>query len=194
MKIRPEELILASTSPYRRELLERLRLPFTCIAPDFDELPPGSLPAEELVQRNTLGKAGSVARVHPAATVIGSDQLAVCGEAVLGKPGDFNAAREQLQMLSGKAVTFLTGLCMIRGGEEHYACVPFTVHFRSLALRDIEAYLEAEQPFDCAGSFKSEALGIALFESMSGDDPTALMGLPLITLSGWLHPLRASLP
>lgn len=191
MKIKAGELILASTSPYRRELLERLRLPFTCIAPNFAELPPGSLPAEDLVRRNTLGKAASVAAAHSDATVIGSDQLAVCGKSVLGKPGSHAVAVEQLIMLSGKSVNFLTGLAVICGREERYACVPFTVNFRKLGVREIEAYVQAEQPYDCAGSFKSEALGISLFESMQGDDPTALTGLPLITLSTWLQPLRS---
>lgn len=184
------EMILASTSPYRRELLSRLGLPFTCQSPDFDEARPGEMPPEELVRHNTLGKARSVAVLHPDARVIGSDQLAVCGNAVLGKPGSFEVAREQLLMLSGKAVDFLTGVALLHGGREEYACVPFRVNFRKLPMREIEAYLESERPFDCAGSFKSEGQGIVLFESMRGDDPTALVGLPLITLSSWLHPLR----
>jgi len=183
-------LILASTSPYRRELLARLGLSFSSVAPDFSELPPGSMPAAELVRHNTLGKARSVARQYPQARVIASDQLAVCGDAVLGKPGNHRAAAEQLAFLSGKAVDFLTGLALMDNGSEQYACVPFRVQFRALATAEIEAYLHADRPYDCAGSFKSEALGIALFESMQGDDPTALMGLPLITLCGWLRPLH----
>jgi len=183
-------LILASTSPYRRELLGRLGLSFSSVAPDFTEANPGAMPPVELVRHNTLGKARSVACLHPEATVIGSDQLAVCGDAVLGKPGSHRAAFDQLTFLSGKAVDFLTGLAVLEHGREQYACVPFRVVFRELAAADIEAYLHAEKPYDCAGSFRSEALGIALFESMQGDDSTALMGLPLITLSGWLHPLR----
>lgn len=183
-------LILASTSPYRKQLLARLGLPFSTCAPAFDELRPGMLPPHDLVRHNTLGKARCVADQHPEAAVIGSDQLAVCGDAVLGKPGCHARAAEQLAFLSGKAVDFLTGLALIRGGKELYACVPFRVNFRTLSAAEIEAYLLADTPYDCAGSFKSEALGIALFESMQGDDPTALMGLPLIALSGWLHPLR----
>jgi len=183
-------LILASTSPYRKQLLARLGLPFSTCSPAFSEAEPGSMPPAELVRHNALGKAGSVARQHPGATVIGSDQLAVCGTRVLGKPGGHRAAFDQLTFLSGKAVDFLTGLAVLEHGREQYACVPFRVVFRELAATDIEAYLHAEKPYDCAGSFKSEALGIALFASMQGDDPTALMGLPLITLSGWLHPLR----
>jgi len=183
-------LILASTSPYRSELLARLGLPFECISPDFPEQPPGSMPPAELVRHNTLGKACSVAKQHPNAKVIGSDQLAVCGDTVLGKPGNHQAAAEQLAFLSGKAVDFLTGLTLIRDGDEQYACVPFRVYFRTLGAAEIDAYLHADKPYDCAGSFKSESLGIALFDRMQGDDPTALMGLPLITLSGWLCPLR----
>jgi len=183
-------LILASTSPYRRQLLERLNLPFTCISPDFCEASPGSMPVAELVRHNTLGKAVSIARRYPEALVIGSDQLAVCGERVLGKPGDHQAAAEQLTFLSGKAVDFLTGLALVSKGREQYQCVPFRVNFRVLSDAEIESYLLADKPYDCAGSFKSESLGIALFESMQGDDPTALMGLPLIALSSWLQPLR----
>jgi len=183
-------LILASTSAYRRQLLERLNLPFTCTSPDFCEASPGSMPVAELVRHNTLGKAVDVARRHPESLVIGSDQLAVCGERVLGKPGNHQAAAEQLAFLSGKAVDFLTGLALVSKGREQYACVPFRVNFRMLSAAEIECYLLVDQPYDCAGSFKSEALGIALFESMQGDDPTALMGLPLITLSSWLQPLR----
>ena len=185
-----QRLILASTSPYRRELLNRLGLPFETCAPDFTEALPGSMPPRELVRFNTLGKARSVARQYPEATIIGSDQLAVCGDTVLGKPGSHQAAAEQLSFLSGKSVDFLTGMALISNAEEQYACVPFRVYFRKLGSAEIEAYLHADKPYDCAGSFKSESLGIALFGRMQGDDPTALMGLPLITLSSWLHPLR----
>ncbi|MDQ6972492.1 MAG: Maf family protein [Mariprofundaceae bacterium] len=183
-------LLLASTSPYRRALLARLGLVFEVCAPDFEEMQPGAIPARDLVRHNTLGKARSAAHSRPDATVIASDQLAVCAGAVLGKPGNHQAAAEQLAFLSGKAVDFLTGLALIAGGEERYDCIRFRVFFRELGEDEIEAYLHADQPYDCAGSFKSEALGIALFERMQGDDPTALMGLPLITLSSWLKPLR----
>jgi len=183
-------LILASTSSYRRELLDRLGLPFQTCTPDFTETFPGSMSPADLVRHNTLGKAWSVARQYPDAAVIGSDQLAVCGDTVLGKPGSHEAATEQLSFLSGKAVDFLTGLVLIRNGSEQYACIPFRVFFRQLSDAEIDVYLHADKPYDCAGSFKSESLGIALFERMQGDDPTALMGLPLITLSCWLHPLR----
>jgi len=183
-------LILASTSPYRRELLTRLGLPFQTCKPDFTEALPGSMPPGDLVRHNTQGKAWSVARQDPEAVVIASDQLAVCGDVALGKPGSHARAAKQLGFLSGQSVEFLTGLALLRDGDAQYACVPFRVDFRELASAEIDAYLQADQPFDCAGSFKSEALGIALFERMQGDDPTALMGLPLITLSSWLHPLR----
>lgn len=182
--------ILASTSPYRRILLERLHIPFEVCHPDFKESKPGSMPPEELVRYNTLGKAASIADKFPDATIIASDQIAVCGKTILGKPGNHDAACRQLQQLSGKSVNFLTGVALGGDGEEHYETVPFRVHFRLLTADDIEAYVRTEQPYDCAGSFKSEGLGICLFERMEGDDPTALMGLPLITLSCWLRPLE----
>lgn len=183
-------IILASTSPYRQILLERLHIPFGICKPDFKEAEPGDMPPNELVRYNTLGKAASVVGKFPDATVIASDQIAVCGDTVLGKPGDHDAACLQLQQLSGKSVDFLTGIALAENSKEHYKTVPFRVHFRQLSTNDIETYVRTEQPYDCAGSFKSEGLGICLFERMEGDDPTALMGLPLITLSGWLQPLN----
>jgi len=188
--IKAKGLILASTSPYRRELLSRLGLPFECISPEFEEALAGSMGPEVLVRHNTLGKAWSIANKFPQSRVIGSDQVAVCGDTVLGKPGGHGKAAEQLCLVSGKAVDFLTGLALIENGIEQYACVTYRVVFRELTAAEIEAYLLADKPYDCAGSFKSESLGIALFDHMQGDDPTALMGLPLITLSTWLHPLR----
>ncbi len=128
--------------------------------------------------------------LHPGVTVIASDQIAVCGGAVLGKPGSHAAACRQLQQLSGQCVDFLTGVACLHGETEHYRLVPFRVHFRHLNAGDIETYVCLDEPWDCAGSFKSEGLGICLFERMEGDDPTALTGLPLITLSGWLKPLE----
>ncbi|MDQ6957561.1 MAG: Maf family protein [Mariprofundaceae bacterium] len=184
-------IILASTSPYRQILLERLHIPFQVCKPDFKEAEPGDMPPDELVRYNTLGKAASVVDKFPDATVIASDQIAVCSDTILGKPGGHDAACLQLQRLSGKPVDFLTGIALVGDAEEHYETVPFRVHFRQLNVDDIEAYLRTEQPYDCAGSFKSEGLGICLFERMEGDDPTALIGLPLITLSGWLQPLNA---
>jgi len=182
-------IILASTSPYRRILFERLHIPFEVCKPDFEEAEPGSMPPEELVRYNTQSKAASVTNYFPDATVIASDQIAVCGDMVLGKPGGHDAACLQLQQLSGKCVDFYTGIAVIRPQYEKYETVPFRVHFRQLDMDAIETYVRTEQPYDCAGSFKSEGLGICLFERMEGDDPTALMGLPLITLSSWLQPL-----
>lgn len=186
------ELILASTSPWRRELLARLRLPFVCMDPDFDESPCGSMPPDQLVRHNTLGKARSIALRHSRAAVIASDQLALCGNQVLGKPGNLTDAKRQLRLLSGKKATFLTGVALIGEGMERYACVPYQVYFRQLSEKMIRRYVELERPLGCAGSFKSEGLGIALFERMQGEDPTALIGLPLIQLCSWLNPLSLS--
>ncbi len=185
----PDTLILASTSPYRKALLERLRIPFNCIAPDFSEHPVDSLSPEELVRQNTLGKGRSVAHKHPGARIIASDQIAVLDQTILGKPGTAEAACRQLEMLSGKSVHFLTGLAIIRGSQEVYECVPYEVQFRSLSRAEIHRYIEMDQPLNCAGSFKAESLGISLFEHIRGDDPTALIGLPLIRLSHYLRPL-----
>jgi len=183
-------LILASTSPYRAELLNRLHIPFEQIHPDFEESTPGSMPPEKLVQFNSLGKARSVLSMHLDATIIASDQIAVCAEFVLGKPGNTDAACKQLSFLSGQRVTFLTGLAFISEHSVQYETIPFDVCFRQLTDTEIRTYVETEQPLDCAGSFKSEGLGISLFENMHGDDPTALIGLPLIRLSQWLEPLK----
>jgi len=183
-------LILASSSTYRKELLARLQLPFSVCVPDFSEAEAGSMPPAELVRHNTLGKAYVVRAVYPDASIIASDQIAVCGESVLGKPGNHAAACEQLAFLSGKCVDFLTGVALLEKDSEHYKTVPFRVYFRHLKAAEIESYLLADRPYDCAGSFKSEALGISLFSRMQGDDPSALIGLPLITLSGWLKPLN----
>lgn len=177
-------LLLASTSPYRRELLARLCLPFDTVSPRVDETPQaGELP-HALVQRLSEAKARAGATQRPGSLVIGSDQLAVIDGEILGKPGSHAAAHAQLSRLSGQVVTFLTGLALFNHatGRMQSDVVPFQVHFRSLTGNQIEHYLEREQPYDCAGSFRSEGLGIALFERMEGDDPTALIGLPLIRL------------
>jgi len=183
-------LILASTSPYRKELLSKLRLPFEQISPDFEEKQPGSLAPEQLVQFNTLGKARCVLSMCPDATVIASDQLAICDNLVLGKPGNIETACRQLRLVSARTVTFLTGLTVMSAQKEHFEIIPFKVCFRALSDTEIRTYVETEQPLDCAGSFKSEGLGISLFEKVHGDDPTALIGLPLIRLSQWLEPLN----
>lgn len=177
-------LVLASTSPYRRELLARLGLPFETDAPEVDETPrPGEAP-EALVRRLSEAKARAVAARHPGAVVIGSDQLAVLDGRPVGKPGSFERAREQLRRASGRAVDFLTGLAVLdtRDGRLQLEVVPFRVVFRPLDEARIEAYLRRDKPWDCAGSFRSERLGVALFERMEGEDPNALVGLPLIRL------------
>lgn len=182
------KLVLASTSPYRRELLGRLGLDFAIAAPAVDEsrLPDES--PEQLVRRLAEAKARAVAAQFPAALIIGSDQVAVLEGEVLGKPGDHANAVRQLTAASGKRVTFLTGLCLYNSGSDHCQVdvVPYTVEFRPLNAVQIENYLKHEQPYNCAGSFKSEGLGIALFQRMAGEDPSALIGLPLIRLTGML--------
>jgi MAF protein len=177
-------LVLASTSPFRRELLERLGLPFATASPDVDESARPGEAAEQLVLRLAEAKARAVADAYPDALIIGSDQVAELGGAVLGKPGNRERAIEQLSRASGQTVVFRTGLCLLRAADGHVqrACEPFEVHFRTLTRAQIAAYVDREQPFGCAGSFKAEGLGIALFERLEGADPNALIGLPLIRL------------
>ncbi len=178
----PSPLILASTSRYRRELLQRLRVPFEVESPGVDETPlPGESP-RELALRLALAKAQAVAARHPQAVVIGSDQVAdLAGEAI-GKPGNHERAVLQLQRMSGHAVVFQTALAVVCRARSFEAVdiAPVAVRFRHLSAPDIETYLRAEQPYDCAGSAKSEGLGIALLDAIDSDDPTALVGLPLI--------------
>ncbi len=190
------ELVLASTSPFRRELLERLALPFTTASPDCDETPRAAETPSAMVQRLARAKAEAVAGTHPGALVIGSDQCADLDGRVLGKPGGFDAARRQLADASGRRVRFHTGLCVLdtRDGTARVEAIPFDVHFRELAEAEIDRYLERERPYGCAGSFKSEGLGITLFERLEGEDPTALIGLPLIALCRMLRPHGLSLP
>lgn len=175
-------LILASTSRYRRELLERLRLPFEVHAPDVDEAPlAGETPAV-LARRLALAKARAVAERYPQAIVIGSDQVADLDGEALGKPGTHDRAVAQLRAMSGRTLIFHTALAVVRlsSGFERRASVPVTVRLRTLSDAEIEHYLRAERPYDCAGSAKIETLGIALVEAVDSDDPTALVGLPLI--------------
>ncbi|MDE2367983.1 MAG: septum formation inhibitor Maf [Burkholderiales bacterium] len=175
-------LILGSTSRYRRELLQRLRLPFDVVAPAVDETPlPGEAPAA-LALRLALAKARAVATEHPQAVVIGSDQVADLDGEAIGKPGDHARATAQLRRLSGRSAVFQTAVAVVRlaTGYERALLAPVTVHFRTLADDEIERYLRLEQPYDCAGSAKCETLGIALLEAIDSDDPTALVGLPLI--------------
>ncbi|MCG7967097.1 MAG: Maf-like protein [Candidatus Thiodiazotropha taylori] len=180
----PLPLVLASSSPFRRELLSRLGLEFSTSSPDVDESRLNNESAEALVQRLSKLKAMAVAETHPEALIIGSDQVATVDETILGKPGKHEKAVEQLLNASGKRVTFYTGLTLYNSktGQEQSCCEPFHVHFRTLTQSEIENYLLKEQPYNCAGSFKSEGLGITLFESMEGTDPNALIGLPLIRL------------
>ena len=189
-------LVLASSSPYRRELLERLRLPFTWSAPAIDESRHMGESAEALVRRLAEQKARALSPNHPQHLIIGSDQVAVLADQVLGKPHTFERAREQLLAASGKSVTFLTGLALLdsQSGDCQVDCIPFTVHFRDLSEAQITRYLQAEQPYDCAGSFKAEGLGVSLFRSTEGSDANSLIGLPLIRLVDMLHSAGIDIP
>ena len=183
------DLILASTSRYRRELLERLRLPFTVQAPDTDETPhPGELPAA-LAVRLALAKARAVAQLHPSAVVIGSDQVADLDGTAIGKPGTHENAVAQLRLMSGRTVVFQTAVAVVcvASGFAEQALAAVRVQFRELSDAEIESYLQAEKPYDCAGSAKSEGLGISLLASIESDDPTALVGLPLIRTCAMLR-------
>lgn len=178
------QLVLASTSPFRKQLLEKLGLDFVADAPDIDESRLKGETPEALVARLAEQKAIAVAERHPGSLIIGSDQIAVNNGEILGKPGNHDKAVAQLKAASGRRVTFLTGLCLYNSATEdsQVEVVPFGVVFRKLTDHQIENYLKAEQPYNCAGSFKSEALGIALFERLEGEDPNTLIGLPLIRL------------
>jgi MAF protein len=189
-------LLLASSSPYRRELLDRLRLPFVCASPDIDESRRPNEPAIDLVTRLAREKAMALAERFPDHLIIGSDQVAVLGEQILGKPHTFERALEQLTASSGNSVSFLTGLVLFnsRTGQCQVDCVPFTVHMRQLDDARISRYLHAEQPYDCAGSFKAEGLGVSLFRRTEGPDATSLIGLPLIRLVDMLINEGVELP
>lgn len=185
-------LLLASSSPYRKELLARLGLPFNSASPDIDETPAPGESAEQLALRLATGKARALAGHYPDTIIIGSDQVATLPDGtLLNKPGSHRKAREQLDLSSGNSVRFLTGLAVLdtRTGTLKTRCEPFEVHFRELTAEEIENYLNKEQPYDCAGSFKMEGLGIALFRSMEGRDPNSLIGLPLIALIDLLREL-----
>jgi len=176
-------LILASTSPYRRELLERLRLPFSVVPPGVDETPlPGEAPAA-LALRLAQAKARAVSAHHPGALAIGSDQVATLGDDLIGKPGDYDRALAQLRAMRGRTVTFHTAVAVDDGDRVESATAVTRCTLRNLSDGALSAYLEAEQPFDTAGSAKAESLGIALMERIESDDPTALIGLPLIALT-----------
>ncbi|WP_367067913.1 Maf family nucleotide pyrophosphatase [Oryzisolibacter sp. LB2S] len=189
-------LVLGSTSRYRRELLARLGLPFDVAAPAVDETPqPGEAP-HALALRLALAKARAVAALHPEAIVIGSDQVADLSGAPLGKPGNHARATAQLRQMSGQTVVFQTALAVVclATGFEQVDLAPVRVRFRALSDAEIERYLQAEQPYDCAGSAKSEGLGIALLDAIDSDDPTALIGLPLIRTARMLRAAGLVLP
>jgi septum formation protein len=182
-------LILASTSRYRRELLSRLRLAFEVVSPEVDESAlPGEPPAA-MARRLSQAKADAVAAHHPLAVVIGSDQVCELDGEALGKPGSHERAVQQLERLSGQRAVFHTSVCVVRHdtGYRAHDAAPVVVRFRQLRAHEIERYLRAEQPYDCAGSAKCEALGIALLEAIESDDPTALVGLPLIRTARMLR-------
>ncbi|MEW6038072.1 MAG: nucleoside triphosphate pyrophosphatase [Pseudomonadota bacterium] len=185
----PRPLLLASGSSYRRELLGKLGLAFTAASPDIDESAlPGEAP-EEIALRLSRQKARALAPAYPGHLIIGSDQVAVLGNSRLGKPGSHENAVAQLLRASGSTVTFLTGLCVYDAGSgiSHTGLDRCRVHFRRLNRERIERYVAADKPYDCAGAFKSEGLGIALIERIEGEDPNALIGLPLILLTDLLE-------
>jgi septum formation protein len=175
-------IVLGSSSPYRRELLSRLRLPFEVAVPDVDESPHARETPRDLALRLALAKARAVATQHPTAAVIGSDQVADLQGEPLGKPGDHERAVAQLRRMSGRVVVFQTAVAVVctQTGFEQVDLAPVKVTFRDLDNEEIESYLRAEKPYDCAGSARSEGLGIALLQAIESDDPTALVGLPLI--------------
>jgi len=182
MSIAQRALILGSTSRYRRELLQRLRVPFEVISPDVDETPLANETPQALATRLALAKAKAVAALHPNAVVIGSDQVADLNGEPLGKPGTHERAVLQLQRMRGQTVVFQTAVSVVcqANGFEQTELAQIKVRFRDLSDAEIEAYLRAEEPYDCAGSAKSEGLGIALLDAIDNDDPTALIGLPMI--------------
>lgn len=184
-----QTLILGSSSPYRAELLKKLAINFIQHSPDIDESVSEGETAISLVERLAQEKALAIAKDYPQALIIGSDQVAAIEGKILGKPGDQETAVKQLMSASGQAVTFYTGLALYNAKTHtmQHLVEPFVVHFRHLTEKQIHYYLEQEQPYQCAGSFKSEGLGISLFAKLEGDDPNSLVGLPLIKLIGLLN-------
>ena len=183
------KLVLGSTSTFRKTLLERLHIDFVCDSPDINETPLPNEPIEEMVIRLAIAKAQAISQRHPESLIIGSDQSAVLNGEKLSKPGNFENAFKQLTRASGQKITFQTGLCLLNSatGNIQSTCVPYTVVFKTLTPTMIKNYLHKEEPYNCAGSFKSEALGIALFERFEGSDPNSLIGLPLIELVNFLN-------
>ncbi|WP_054687924.1 Maf family protein [Pantoea stewartii] len=182
-------ILLASTSPFRQALLSKLGLPFTVDSPQTDETPLENERAEDLVTRLAIAKAQALAERYPHHWIIGSDQVCVLNGRITGKPHTAQNAEAQLRAASGNRVTFYTGLALYHPASQRLmqCCEPFTVHFRALSQADITNYIKKEQPLQCAGSFKSEGLGICLFDRLEGRDPNALVGLPLIALSAMLR-------
>ena len=183
------KLILGSSSPFRKMLLERLMLPFETANPNIDESAHAGETPIELVERLAIEKAQAVAKNHSDSLIIGSDQVALHGNDVVGKPHTHQRAVEQLRSASGKKITLYTGLALLNSdsGNIQSEVIPFTVHFKKLSEQVIESYLRKEKPYNCAGSVKSEGLGVALMERFDGDDPNALIGLPLIRLVAMLE-------
>lgn len=183
------QLVLASTSPYRQALLAKLQLPFTTAAPSTDETPYPGESAEDLVLRLAIAKARALGEAFPDSLIVGSDQVCVLNGAICGKPHTEENARAQLRAASGNSVVFYTGLALFdsRDGSVQSRVEPFSVDFRPLSDAEIARYVALEQPLNCAGSFKSEGLGITLFERLSGRDPNTLVGLPLIALAEMLR-------
>lgn len=179
-----QQLILGSSSPFRAELLNKLGLHFIQVSPDIDETPLARESPAALVERLATSKAREIAKTHPEALIIGSDQVAVIDDDILGKPGNHQNAMTQLKRASGRDVEFLTGLALFNAKNGHMQSLvePFVVHFRELSDNQIDFYLKKEQPYQCAGSFKSEGFGISLFSKLVGEDPNSLIGLPLIRL------------
>jgi len=188
------KLILASSSPYRRQLLERLRLPFSIEKPQIDESARADEQARDLVMRLAGEKAEKIAHDNPEAWVIGADQVAVCAGKILGKPGNPAKARAQLLQMQGQRIDFLNGLALIGPGFRRIRCESYSVWLRPLDEEDIVRYLKADEPWDCAGSFRSEGLGVSLVARMAGDDPNALLGLPLVALCAMLREAGWRLP
>ncbi|MGD9424438.1 Maf family protein [Pantoea sp. NSTU24] len=182
-------ILLASTSPFRQTLLRKLGLPFITAAPEVDESPHPGESAEALVTRLAVAKAQALAKRYPGHWIIGSDQVCVLEGAITGKPHTEENACAQLRAASGKAITFYTGLALFHPASDRLMqyCEPFVVHFRALTDAEIAGYVKKEQPLQCAGSFKSEGLGICLFDRLEGRDPNTLVGLPLIALSAMLQ-------
>lgn len=193
-------LLLASSSSYRRELLSRLQLPFTWHSPEIDETPLPNETAQALVQRLALSKANALAAAYPEHIIIGSDQVALLDQQIIAKPLHAQGAFKQLRAASGRSLTFLTAVAVLdtrqarQGPSEQVDSVPFTVHFRHLSDAQISRYIAQEQPFDCAGSFKSEGLGVSLFQATTGSDATSLVGLPLIRLCDMLNACGIAVP